>query len=312
PARGQAHAAGGRRGRTRRAAGSARGAPGDPGRRRRPRPGRGGRRPGARAAHRPGRRAGGRAAHRRAHRVRARRALGRRRRRAGRVPARRAGGVGDPAPQLRRVPGRTDHVVVVGAGLAGLSAALHLLGAGRRVTVLERADHPGGRAGRLDLRSERGTYRVDPGPTVLTMPELVGEALSAVGERLEDRLDLVQLRPAYRARFADGSTIDVHTDPEAMAEEVRATCGPAAAAGYQRLRSWLTRLYEVEIDRFIGANHDSPLGLLGPDLARLAALGGFGRLGPRVARMLPDERQQRIFTFQPLNAGAPPRRALGS
>jgi len=213
---------------------------------------------------------------------------------------------------LRRVPGRTDHVVVVGAGLAGLSAALHLLGAGRRVTVLERADHPGGRAGRLDLRSERGTYRVDPGPTVLTMPELVGEALSAVGERLEDRLDLVQLRPAYRARFADGSTIDVHTDPEAMAEEVRATCGPAAAAGYQRLRSWLTRLYEVEIDRFIGANHDSPLGLLGPDLARLAALGGFGRLGPRVARMLPDERLQRIFTFQALYAGVPPQRALGA
>ncbi|OLS99930.1 hypothetical protein BJF90_37155 [Pseudonocardia sp. CNS-004] len=75
--------------------------------------------------------------------------------------------------------------MVVGAGLAGLSAALHLLGAGRRVTVLERADHPGGRAGRLDLRSPRGTYRVDTGPTVLTMPGLLAEALSAVGETLE-------------------------------------------------------------------------------------------------------------------------------
>lgn len=38
----------------------------------------------------------------------------------------------------RTVSGRTDHVVIVGAGLAGLSAALHLLGAGRRVTVVER------------------------------------------------------------------------------------------------------------------------------------------------------------------------------
>jgi phytoene desaturase len=212
----------------------------------------------------------------------------------------------------RRVPGRTDHVVVVGAGLAGLSAALHLLGAGRRVTVLERAGHPGGRAGRLDVHSSRGTYQVDPGPTVLTMPELLDEALSAVGERLEDRLDLVRLDPAYRARFADGSTIDVHADAEAMAEEVRATCGAAAAAGYERTRAWLTRLYEVEIGRFIGANHDSPLGLVGPDLARLVALGGFGRLGPRVARMLPDERLQRIFTFQALYAGVPPHRALGA
>jgi phytoene desaturase len=211
-----------------------------------------------------------------------------------------------------RVPGRTDHVVVVGAGLAGLSTALHLLGAGRRVTVVERAEHPGGRAGRLELHSPHGTYHVDTGPTVLTMPELLDEALSAVGEKLGERLDLVPLHPAYRARFADGSTIDVHTDAAAMTEEVRATCGPAAAAGYERMRAWLTRLYEVEIDRFIGANHDSPLGLVGPDLARLAALGGFARLGPRVARMLPDERLQRIFSFQALYAGVPPHRALGA
>ncbi|QYN32851.1 phytoene desaturase [Pseudonocardia sp. DSM 110487] len=211
-----------------------------------------------------------------------------------------------------RVPGRTDHVVVVGAGLAGLSTALHLLGAGRQVTVLERADHPGGRAGRLDLRSPHGTYHADPGPTVLTMPELLDEAFAAVGEKRDERLDLVRLDPAYRARFADGSTIHVRTDAHAMAEEVRTTCGPAAAAGYERMRAWLTRLYEVEIDRFIGANHDSPLGLVGPDLARLAALGGFARLGPRVARMLPDERLQRIFSFQSLYAGVPPHRALGA
>ena len=45
---------------------------------------------------------------------------------------------------MRTVPGRTDHVVVVGAGLSGLATALHLLGAGRRVTVVERAGAPGG------------------------------------------------------------------------------------------------------------------------------------------------------------------------
>jgi phytoene desaturase len=212
----------------------------------------------------------------------------------------------------KRIPGPTDHVVVVGAGLAGLSAALHLLGAGRRVTVLEREEHPGGRAGRLDLRTERGTYRVDTGPTVLTMPDLLDEAFAAVGEKVQERLDLVALDPAYRAHFADGSTIDVHTDGAAMAEEVRATCGPRAAQGYVRMREWLTRLYHAEIDSFIGANLDSPFDLLGRDLVRLAALGGFGRLGPQVARMLPDERLQRIFSFQALYAGVPPHRALGA
>jgi phytoene desaturase len=212
----------------------------------------------------------------------------------------------------RTVPGRTDHVVVVGAGFAGLSAALHLLGAGRRVTIVEREDHPGGRAGQVDLRTAAGTYRVDTGPTVLTMPDLLAEPLAAVGEELTDRLDLVELDPGYRTHFADGSSIDVHTGAEAMEAEVRRVCGPDAAAGYVRMRDWLTRLYRAEMDTFIGANFDSPFDLLGRDLVRLAALGGFGRLGPRVAGLLPDERLQRIFSFQALYAGVPPAKALAA
>ena len=60
----------------------------------------------------------------------------------------------------RTIPGPTSHVVVVGAGLAGLSAALRLAGAGRRVTLLERESVPGGRNGLL----EKSGYRFDTGP----------------------------------------------------------------------------------------------------------------------------------------------------
>lgn len=214
---------------------------------------------------------------------------------------------------MRTIPGPTDHVVVVGAGLAGLSAALHLLGSGRQVTVLESQPHPGGRAGRMEL----GGYRLDTGPTVLTMPELAEEALAAVGDSLAARLELVALHPAYRARFADGSVIDVHTDAEAMEAEIRAVAGASEAIGYLRLRRWLTKLYQVEIGRFIGGNFDSPLDLVAGrdavrDLATLAALGGFGRLGAQVGRFLHDERLKRIFSFQSLYAGVPPQHALGA
>jgi phytoene desaturase len=205
---------------------------------------------------------------------------------------------------MRTVPGRIGHVVVVGAGLSGLAAALHLAGRGRMVTVLERDTVPGGRAGRLDV----GGYRLDTGPTVLTMPEIVEETLDAVAASTS--LDLVRLNPAYRARFADGSTLDVRTGREEMIEAVRAFAGPREADGYARLRDWLTRLYEVEYARFIAANTDSPLGLLTPALARLAALGGFGRWDRAVGRFLRDERLRRVFTFQALYAGASPRRAL--
>jgi phytoene desaturase len=201
---------------------------------------------------------------------------------------------------------RGDHVIVIGAGLAGLSAALYLLGAGRRVTLLEQEDRPGGRVS----QQEQDGYSVDTGATVLTMPELLDEALAAVGET--NRLRLVRLDPAYHARFADGSSIAVHTDGEAMEAEIRAFAGPREADGYRRLRRWLTELYAVEKDHFIGANFDSPLDLARPELAKLVALGGFSRLGPRIGRFLRDDRVRRLFSFQALYAGLDPRNALGA
>jgi phytoene desaturase len=155
-------------------------------------------------------------------------------------------------------------------------------------------------------------YPIDTGATVLTMPELIDEALAAVGESLADRVDLIPLHPAYRAHFADGSEIAVHTDTQAMLEEVHSVAGPKEAEGYLKLRAWLTTLYRVQRDRFIGANFDSPLDLLVPQLADLVALGGFGRLGPAIGRFLKDDRLRRLFSFQSLYAGVPPSRALAA
>jgi phytoene desaturase len=207
---------------------------------------------------------------------------------------------------MRTVGGNTDHVVVVGAGLAGLSAAMHLAGRGREVTVVERDAVPGGRVGRLDA----GGYRIDTGPTVLTMPDIIDDVFAAVGEDTAGRLDLMRVDPAYRASFADGGSLDVHSDADRMAASVEDFAGPAQAAGYLRLREWLTRLYRVEFDGFIAANFDSPLSLLTPQLAKLLAIGGFRRWDNVVQRFISDERLRRIFTFQALYAGVPPQRAL--
>jgi phytoene desaturase len=207
---------------------------------------------------------------------------------------------------VRTVSGPTDHVVVVGAGLGGLSAALRLAGAGREVTVLEREQVPGGRAGLL----EDSGYAFDTGPTVLTMPDLIADALDCVGERLEDWLELSPVDPLYRAFYPDGSTLDVLADTGAMAEEVARVCGPAEAAGYRRYVDFVSRLYRYEMKSFIDRNVDSPFDLLTPDLARLAGVGAFRRLAPKVSSYLKDPRTQRVLSFQSMYAGLSPYDAL--
>ena len=204
------------------------------------------------------------------------------------------------------VKGPTDHVVVVGAGLAGLSAALRLAGAGRKVTVVERESVPGGRNGLL----KKSGYSFDTGPSVLTMPDLISDALACVGEDIKDWLDLVPLKPLYRAFYDDGSKLDVHADTNQMQAEIAKTISAKEAEGYGRYVEFVTKLYKYEMKDFIDRNIDSPLNLLTPNLARLIALGGFRRLAPKVNQFLKDPRTQKVYSFQAMYAGVSPQQAL--
>ncbi len=205
-----------------------------------------------------------------------------------------------------KVKGPTDNVVIVGAGLAGLSAALRLAGAGRKVTVVERESVPGGRNGLLN----KSGYSFDTGPSVLTMPDLIADALACVGEDIKDWLDLIPLKPLYRAFYDDGSQLDVHSDTNQMREEIAKTISPAEAVGYGKYVDVVTKLYKYEMNDFIDRNIDSPLNLLTPNLARLIALGGFRKLSPKVNQFLKDPRTQKVYSFQAMYAGVSPQQAL--
>ncbi|GAA3826290.1 phytoene desaturase family protein [Sphaerisporangium flaviroseum] len=204
---------------------------------------------------------------------------------------------------VRRAP-----VVVVGAGLGGLAAAIRLAGAGREVTVIEAQDVPGGCCGTANL----GPYRFDTGPSVLTMPGVLADTFAAANEDLESWLPLRRLDPYYRLEYHDGSHLDVVAGEDAMAEQVRALAGAAEAERYRRFRRLLGEMFDAEWPSFIDRDMTRLRALAQPyALSRLAALGGFRRLDRLVRRHLTDDRLIRAHTFQALYVGLSPRQALG-
>ncbi len=201
-------------------------------------------------------------------------------------------------------------VVVVGAGLGGLSAACHLAGRGHEVVVLEREAVPGGRAGLLELAG----YRFDTGPTVLTMTGVLAGVFAAAGAEIADHVSLVPVDPMYRACFADGTELRVRQGREPMQEEIQRECGAGEAAAFGRFCDWLTELYRLVMPNFIDRNFDSPLDLAWPlaPLVDLVRLGGFRTLVKVVESYFSDQRLVRLFSFQAMYAGLSPYQALAT
>lgn len=82
-------------------------------------------------------------------------------------------------------------------------------------------------------------------------------------------MELRPVDPAYRAHFADGSTLDVIADPPRMAAEVARVCGPREADRYLRFAAHIRRLWTLERRDFVERNLDRPRDLLTGNLLRL-------------------------------------------
>lgn len=120
-------------------------------------------------------------------------------------------------------------IVVVGAGVGGLTAAIDLAHAGHAVTVLEQAGAPGGKCATVT----RGDFRWDAGPSLLTMPQVFRAQFAATGAPLEAELELLRVEPVTRYAFADGSSVELSADlPRAL--EALEAWSPGAGADWLR------------------------------------------------------------------------------
>lgn len=142
-------------------------------------------------------------------------------------------------------------VIVVGGGLAGLSAACTAAARGHRVTLLDKNDWLGGKA----AEHAADGYRFDMGPTILTLPSVLARVFAEAGRALEDYLELVPLDPQWRCFFEgnvpqENTVLDLVADVEAMKKNLAAFTGSShAGEGYQKFIGISRQLHRVS-ERF--------------------------------------------------------------
>jgi diapolycopene oxygenase len=135
---------------------------------------------------------------------------------------------------------KSKRIVVIGAGLGGLSAAIMLARSGFTVTILEKNATVGGKLNRLRTKG----FSFDLGPSIFTLPQIFRPVFEGDGKRLEDYIMLERVDPQWRNFFEDGTVIDLWEDPERMRAELE-RFGPGALEEYKRFLAYSKRQYEI-------------------------------------------------------------------
>ncbi|MEM8554635.1 MAG: 1-hydroxycarotenoid 3,4-desaturase CrtD [Pseudomonadota bacterium] len=188
----------------------------------------------------------------------------------------------------------SQQIVVIGAGIGGLAAALRLAHAGERVTVCEAHSAPGGKM--RTLPSAAGP--VDAGPTVMTMRHVFEGLFADVGERLDNHVTLHRETVLARHFWHDGTTLDLFADPERSAEAVRSFAGPKAERQFRTFSKQAQSLYEA-FDAPMMQSAAPQMGALSAAALKRSALAKLlmsGRtLAQELSRAFEDPRLRQLF-----------------
>jgi phytoene desaturase len=113
----------------------------------------------------------------------------------------------------------TKKIIVIGAGIAGISAAIRLKSQGHNVSVFEANSYPGGK---LTAFTEQG-YRFDMGPSLFTMPQFIEELFEVAQKPIDDYFQYKQKEVVCNYFYEDGTTFSALADANKFAENAAKT-----------------------------------------------------------------------------------------
>jgi len=201
-------------------------------------------------------------------------------------------------------------VVVIGAGVAGLSVTARLAKLGHQVTVLEQAATVGGKLGTY----ARDGFVFDTGPSLLTLPAVYRDTFRKSGRPLEQELELVPVDPAFGYRFADGTRVRLPNSSRLGTHRaLDEALGDGAGAQWQALVDRAGQMWEVTRQPFLESPLQGPrtLARLARNLDHVRTVAPWTTLRSLGGAYLRDPRLQQMLDRYATYSGSDPRRAPG-
>ena len=197
---------------------------------------------------------------------------------------------------------KTKSVLVIGAGVGGITAATHLAKRGLQVTVLEKNDRPGGRCNSLI----REGHRFDTGPTLMVMPLLYESEFASLGVSMGELLGLQRVDPTSHLVFDNGSQLALTSDLKALRDQLEAF-EPGSFRGLLKYIDEGHRHYQLGMDRLVYRDFRKAT-----DFFQLKNLPLLYQLKPlanhyhNMSAYFTDPRLKSAFTFQDVYMGLSP------
>lgn len=193
-------------------------------------------------------------------------------------------------------------VIVIGAGMGGIVAAIHLARRGLKVTVLEKNSKPGGRCDRMS----REGHHFDTGPTLLVMPLLYEAEFAALGTSMRDVLELQRVDPTYHLVFDDGTQLALTSDMKSLEEQVEAF-QPGSFPGLLRYMEEGRRHYHVGMQRLVNRDFRKASEFFSiSNVPLIFDLKPFANHYRNMSAYFDDPRLKSAFTFQDVYMGLSP------
>jgi phytoene desaturase len=193
-------------------------------------------------------------------------------------------------------------VIVIGAGIGGITSAIHLAKHGLHVTVLEKNSRPGGRCDRFS----RDGHHFDTGPTLFVMPLLYEAEFRALGSSLSGQLDLQRVDPTYQLVFDNGTQLSLTSDMQSMSEQLE-IMEPGSFQGLLRYLHEGERHYRLTLEKLVNCDFRRASDFFNLDtLALLFQLKPLINHYRNMSAYFDEPRLKSAFTFQDIYTGLSP------